>query len=422
MIDEIKKNIDTELAILKEISDYEMQLSTSAPEEIKLINESIISLTSSIKIINDSIPQLLNKISSVQELPQEKINGKNRDKTNLEKVNFEKSAGKVEAVVQSKDRETFLKELRLNEELIKRLKAREKIKEEKPTELRAARGYLKMSNKFFLKTSTDWINKGYFTSLASDLKKANIEILFQTYVAMILFTVLISAIIGLFLATGLFFWNQSLISSLAVIIFLPVLTFLIIYYYPSTEQNSIGKRVDQELPFAVIHMSAISGSGIEPTQIFKIIALSREYKTLAKEIRKVMNQINLYGYDLVTAINNVSKITSSKKLSELFSGLSTTINSGGSLTEFFEKRAETLLIEYRLEREKFTKTAETFMDIYISVVIAAPMILMLLIIIISISGIKIAFSSGQLTGIIIGVIILVNIIFLGALHIKQPKY
>jgi len=84
-------------------------------------------------------------------------------------------------------------------------------------------------------------------------------------------------------------------------------------------------------------MSAITGAGIEPTEIFRIIGLSKEYPFLRKEIRKVLNQINLYGYDLTTALNNAAKTAPSEKLAELFSGLSTTITSGANLSEFLRK-------------------------------------------------------------------------------------
>jgi len=424
MIDELKKNIETELAIVKEISDYQLRLSTAELGEDKIINETIASLTSSIKIINDSIPQILNSISVAKPLPAAATASpaNNKNKKPLEKINFESAEGKVEVVLSPKKREEFLKEISISEDLIKRLKKKEKKVKEERKEFKAARGYLKLSNRFFQNLSISLINKGYFKPLALNLKKSNIDILFQTYVAMILFTTFISIIAGLLLTAVLFFFNAGLGFLIVTPIIIPIITFLSVYQYPSSEKNSIERKIERELPFAVIHMSAISGSGIEPAQIFRIIGLGREYPNLAKEIRKVLNQINLYGYDLVTALNNISKGTSSEKLAELFSGLATTITSGGNLNEFFAKRAETLLNDYRLEREKFTKIAETFMDIYISVVIAAPMILMLLVVIISISGIKVAFTSGQLTTAIILIIVLINIIFLGVLHLKQPKY
>ncbi|MEK6884177.1 MAG: hypothetical protein AABY22_31395, partial [Nanoarchaeota archaeon] len=81
-----------------------------------------------------------------------------------------------------------------------------------------------------------------------------------------------------------------------------------------------------------------------------------------------------------------------------------------------------LLFEYKLDRERRNKTAETFMDIYISVVIAAPMILMLLLIIIKASGLGgINLGIGPLTLIILAIISVINIIFLIILHLKQPK-
>ena len=62
------------------------------------------------------------------------------------------------------------------------------------------------------------------------------------------------------------------------------------------------------------------------------------------------------------------------------------------------------------------------MDIYISVVIAAPMILLLLLVMISVSGIDIGLSLTQITILIVGLIAITNLIFLGFLQLKQPKY
>ena len=113
---------------------------------------------------------------------------------------------------------------------------------------------------------------------------------------------------------------------------------------------------------------------------------------------------------------------SSENLSELFSGLSTTITSGANLQEFFEKRAESLLLNYRLEREKYSNVVETFLDIYISVVIAAPMIFLLLLIMMSVSGLQTGFSSGQMSLLFVTAIAALNVLFLIFLQIKQPSY
>jgi flagellar protein FlaJ len=110
----------------------------------------------------------------------------------------------------------------------------------------------------------------------------------------------------------------------------------------------------------------------------------------------------------------------SRKLSDLYNGLATTITSGGDLPEFFDKRAQTLLFDHRLESEKHAKAAETFMDIYISVVIASPMILMLLLVMMSASGLGLSLSTSMISLIMVLAVTLMNVLFLVFLHLKQP--
>jgi len=137
-----------------------------------------------------------------------------------------------------------------------------------------------------------------------------------------------------------------------------------------------------------------------------------------------MNLINFHGDDLVTALKKVSTASPSAKLRELLDGLATAITSGGSMYQFLDKHAETLLFDYRLERERYSKASETFMDIYISVVIAAPMILLILFVIIGSTGMLINFlglSTGALSILIILIIALLNIGFLAFLRMQQPE-
>ena len=203
-----------------------------------------------------------------------------------------------------------------------------------------------------------------------------------------------------------------------IMFFIPIVTLAFMYTYPSLERKSAEARINTELPFAVIHMSAISGSMVEPSKIFEIIVSTKEYPYLQKEFIQLLNGINILGYDLVTALKHSAVNSPSRKLAELFNGLATAINSGGNLPEFFDKRSESLLFDYRIEREKKTRASETFMDIYISVVIAAPMILMLLLMMMKISGLGISLSTGMITLIMILGVTGVNIAFLTFLHLK----
>jgi flagellar protein FlaJ len=193
------------------------------------------------------------------------------------------------------------------------------------------------------------------------------------------------------------------------------------YFYPASEASSGEKHVSQELPFATIHMAAIAGSNIEPTKLFKIIANSKEYPHMAVEIKKVIVQTEIYGYDLVTSLKNVASRTSNRVLAELFTGLATNIATGGGLKNFLEKKSETYLLDYKLEREKYSDLAGTFMDVYISILIAAPLVLMMMLIVMNVANLgSSGLSLNTLLALSIGGIAIVNVIFLFILNAKQP--
>lgn len=418
--------------ILREISIYSNKMQNSTGGEKQIISATLDSLGENMRILNDAIPALLSSLPLTQKISP------SIQRTKLEKVEIVTRSGPSYVTIKAGDKSKFLDELKISEGLLRKIRKGQTEEKEIEEGFQNTRGFVKFANRMFLGTSSNLIKRGYFQSLAGEVNKANLGILLEVYVATILFSTTLALIFSILLWFILLFlqfsfafpfisvyagsFSSRLFGTIWIPIVIPIGTFLLLYSYPSSEKNSLAKKIDQELPFAVIHMSAIAGSGIPPIEIFKIIGMSKDYPFLRREIRKILNQINLYGYDLVTALNNVVKITPSQKLVELLSGISTTINSGGSLTEFFAKRAETLLIDYRLEREKYTKVAETFMDIYISVAIAAPMILMLVVIMMSLSGLGLPFSPGQINIIVILAIALINILFLTLLKFKQPSY
>lgn len=302
---------------------------------------------------------------------------------------------------------------------------------------RKANKYAKVSSGLFYDLSMSYLRKGKFRKLKRDLVKGNMNFIPANYISIIFFTTFLSIFVALLLTVFFLFFSfvasppffvrveesigLRLLKISWILILIPAVTFLFTYFYPSLEKRSLENKIDRELPFVAIHMSSISSSMIEPSKIFNIIITAGEYPNVEKEFIKLQNEINIYGYDLVTSLRNRSFNSPSKKLSELFNGLATTITSGGNLPDFFEKRSQSLLFEHRLEMEKQAKASETFMDIYISVVIAAPMILMLLLMMMRISGLGISLSTSMITLVMILGVTLVNILFLTFLHLKHPK-
>ena len=440
-IEALKLNIEEEKRLVQKLAFFSLQAyNVSTPREQQILIDALGATIRQIRILNDTYPTLLKNISFAKRLPrigreEEKV----KEKTGLVSISYETGdKTKKFIAVKKSDKENYIKELNIFEASLKQLKKRELLPEQPKAEFKKPSSYIKFSNKFFSGRASKLAEKESLKSLGLDLRKASMNMTLKSYIAMALFSVMLSFIIAIILIIFFMFFKISLNAPyfskvtenlwlrfgkfIGLIIALPALTALSFYFYPSTEKDALRKKIDYELPFVTIQMSAIASSGVEPSNIFKIIAMGREYPAIKTESKRIMNEINLYGYDLVNALRSVSHVSPSKKFAEVLNGFSTTITTGGSLTEFLNKRAETLLFEYRLEMEKYTKAAETFMDIYISVMVAAPMMLMLILIILSLSDLGIGIGIGMLTVIIISIIALVNVVMLAFLHLNQSRF
>jgi Flp pilus assembly protein TadB len=419
------------MSTIEDIVKLEEEISNEKKifEQLTILNENLISIKD-----KEEKKEALKKIKEVKEKLKKENEELKRRILKLELMKFSSE----------KDKENFQKKVieykknqlsDLEREALERLKHKKEVSV-KTTEKKASK-YNEYANKLFAEKVKLMLKEQKFFNLTQNLIKSNMEYTSITYISLMFLNTIVAFIISLIVF--LFFLNFNLVPELPIIVkvtepfalrFLkliwipigvPIFTYFFMYTLPSMERKSLEKKIDSELPFVAIHMAAISGSLINPIKVFSIIVSTKEYRYVEKEFNKLLNEINIYGYDLVTALKDIALNTPSQKLSELFNGLSTTITSGGDLYNFFEKRAQTLLLDYRLEKEKEAKSAETFMDMYISIVIATPMVLMLLLVMMKISGIGISLPTGMITFLVVGAVSLINILFLFFLQVKQSN-
>ncbi len=389
---------------------------------------------------NNKIPEIVSSLNVATPLPTaSKVGLSEKEKTALENA---KNYYEKDIPLKSAGGRVFTKKelylVGLEKETVRRIGEKEKSDEEKKKIKKGgASNYSKVASILFSGISKMLLGKNSFKDLEKDLVKANLDYSPPGYMSIVLLTTLISTIIGVFIFLFFLFFNIGstmpwvtrvtetidvrFLKVFWIAIVVPIVTFFVMYSFPYLEKRANESRVEEELPFATIHMSAISGSMIDPVKIFDIIVLTGEYPALQKEFVKLLNEINLYGSDFVNALKNRARNTASKKLAELYNGLATTMNSGGDLPTFFSKRSETLLFEHQIEMQKSGKAAETFMDVYISVVIAAPMILMILLMMMKMSGMGLSMSVGMITLIMVLAVTAINAVFLMFLHMKRKK-
>ncbi len=271
------------------------------------------------------------------------------------------------------------------------------------------------------KISLFFINKFpfFFEQLYRNLRLANIRILSNTYVNIMFFFTLLSIFVGTILFSILY---ASLISGLLAGAIFLVATFTGFYYYPINVIMSRVRSIKTNLPFAINHMSAVVNSGVTPTHMLRLIAESKEYGELVIEVEKIVEFIDLFGYDVTTAIKSVASTTPELGFKDFLNGLITTIESGGDIHSYFKEKADASMNAYQLERQKYVETISTYSDVYTGILIAAPLFFVVALALVSILGGTIMGLSVDIV-IAIGTYIIIpflNIAFIIFLELTQP--
>ncbi|MBN2454897.1 type II secretion system F family protein, partial [Candidatus Woesearchaeota archaeon] len=202
-----------------------------------------------------------------------------------------------------------------------------------------------------------------------------------------------------------------------------ILSAIIFYAYPFVKIKDRRRSITTNLPFAINHISSVAASGVPPSKMFELISVSKEYGEVAVEIKKIVDFINIFGYDFLTAVKAVAASTPSPVFKEFLEGMVSNIETGGDLDKYLQQKADEATLNYQLERQRYNETVGTYSDIYTGLLIAAPLFFVAALALVNLLG-------GTIGGISVDVVMalgaylaipVINIIFLMFLQFNQPE-
>jgi flagellar protein FlaJ len=251
----------------------------------------------------------------------------------------------------------------------------------------------------------------YF-GLRHDLLKNRMDMAYDVYMSGALLSSILcalSALLGvsfLFLALGVpevkptrimfpgwmapYLQYKSIVLGVFFGILLTAVVFIIVYklfvLYPSIMAGDRKRRIDSMLPYAVNYMSAMSGAGVLPVDLFRSLANNDIYGEMAVECRYLVRDLEILGHDLVTAMKNLSVTTPSTALQDFLQGAITVVTSGGQLEPYFQIKTEQFILENRQNQKEFLETLGLLGETYVTAFVAGPLFLVVVISIMSIMG------------------------------------
>jgi len=231
----------------------------------------------------------------------------------------------------------------------------------------------------------------YFPDLKDELKKADLKISPQEYIANALFVSLLSFMITLpSLAFFISFASASFLfgylTSVTLAIGLPIIVFLIYINYPKSIIKEREKKIDTYLPFSTLYLSSIISSGLPLHKAIKTFTEFSEHKDFVSEMKKIVNDVEFYGLDILTALERAASRTPSRKLREFLYGILATIRSGGNVYTFVKERTADFFIDYRRKLADFSHSMTIYIEIYLVSVVLGTIFFIILTSVVSAIG------------------------------------
>jgi flagellar protein FlaJ len=155
---------------------------------------------------------------------------------------------------------------------------------------------------------------------------------------------------------------------------------------PGGKARSRGKDIDKRISSAMSFVSAMASADVNIDAIFRELARQRIYGEVAEEAAWITRDTELLGVDILTALRNGAARTPSKRFQDFLQGVVTTATSGGQLKPYFLVKAEQYEQENKLELLKRVETMGLLAETFVTVVVAFPLFLVIIIAIFAIIG------------------------------------
>ena len=251
------------------------------------------------------------------------------------------------------------------------------------------------------------------------LEKAKIKIYPETYVSLMLFTAVLTIPIPIISILVLYLYGF-----LPIIFLVPLPIYIMIGFMlmPMSTAGERASNLEREMPFAATYISVMASGGIAPYTSFKRLAQVELMPAMKVEAREIIKDVEIFGIDPLTAIQNAAKKNPLDIFKDFLSGYSSTVIIGGDIGHFLERKAEDIFkaraLRVRAAAERLGMLLETF--IIVNVMMSLCFYIMFSVQNIGVGG----GSGGDVSTILLYTFVLspmLSIMFVYMAHSMQPK-
>ncbi|SFL07758.1 flagellar protein FlaJ [Halogranum rubrum] len=144
-----------------------------------------------------------------------------------------------------------------------------------------------------------------------------------------------------------------------------------------------ASAIEVTLPRTVAFVYALSRSGMSFPSVLETLVDNRSvYGASADEIGVAVRNMNTFGTDILTALQQLGRRTPSDGMEEFAENLASVLSSGRNLSEFLREQYERYQEEAQSQQEQYLELLATFAEVYVTVLVAGPLFFITILVVI----------------------------------------
>lgn len=231
-----------------------------------------------------------------------------------------------------------------------------------------------------------------FTAFKQIYQKSGISRLYESYMAIMLFTSLVTFVsafvIGALLHHFLFnlrlFQYLMAVFTLSCIISIAVPMMFILY--PLYRRSRRKKEIDSNLVYTTGYMGVLSAGGISIERMFERVTQVEQHPPIKDLAKRLITNIKMFGLDVTSSLGDITLRSPSEAFSKLLIGITNTVKTSGDLKNLLTFETNRLLHAKREQLKKTLGTLITLGEIYIAAMVMGPIVFIVMLTILSIMG------------------------------------
>ncbi|MDH5481965.1 MAG: type II secretion system F family protein [Candidatus Bathyarchaeota archaeon] len=249
------------------------------------------------------------------------------------------------------------------------------------------------------------------------LERAKIKIYPETYVSLMFFIAALTVPVPIISLVILYLYGFLPIIFLIPLPFYVMIGFLLI---PMSRASERASNLEREMPFAAAYISVMASGGIAPYTSFKRLAEVELMPAMSGEAREIIKDVEIFGIDPLTAIENAAKKNPLDVFKDFLSGYASTVIIGGDIGHFLERKAEDIFKTRALRVKAAAERLGMLLETFIIVMVLMSLCFYILFSVESIYSIGITMYSGIILYTYLFTPML-SLMFIYLAHSMQPK-